>query len=54
MWQRLPSDLTGFKFCWIYQEIEATIWDIDPNQVAILDEGDRSPVDCFWSNVAYA
>jgi glucose dehydrogenase len=52
MWQRLPTDLTSLKLCWVYQEIEASIWDIDSNQVAILDESDWSPIDSFWSDVA--
>jgi hypothetical protein len=52
MWQRLPADLARFKLCWINQEIEGAIRDIDANAIAILNKCNRSPIDGFWCNVS--
>jgi hypothetical protein len=54
MWQRLPSDLASLKLCWLDQEIELAVRDIDANAIAILDKCDWSPINSLWRNVPYA
>ena len=45
---------TLYKFGLFNQKIQSSLCNIDADEIAILDECDRSPINCFRCNVTYA
>lgn len=53
-WKWCPAVTAGCQLSLIDQYVNGLVGDIDPNQITIAQESDRTTVRCFWSNVANA